>query len=105
MPPHDQEAACLLRGRISGNLSKSETLSADWPRMNETQRCLVPDPFVAGARRKRQRNQQGEETKVTTCAQTSVRDLWAHADYVTGARDELIAQHPHVAELIREYTR
>jgi len=40
-------------------------LSAGWPQMGELWRCLVPYPFVAGARRKRQRNQRGEETKVT----------------------------------------
>jgi hypothetical protein len=58
-----------------GNLSKSEMLSAGWPQMGETLRRLIPDPFVAGARRKRQRNQRGKETKVTTCARTSGGDL------------------------------
>ena len=48
-----------------GNLSKSEMLSVGWPQMGKAQRGLVPDPFVAGARTKRQRNQAAEETKVT----------------------------------------
>jgi len=33
--------------------------------MGKAPRCLVPEPFVAVATRKRQRNQRWEETKVT----------------------------------------
>jgi len=48
-----------------GNLSKSEMLSADWPRMGEAWRWLVPVAFVGDAVRTRQKNQQLDETKVT----------------------------------------
>jgi predicted cupin superfamily sugar epimerase len=36
---------------------------------------------------------------------TTMSPGFDYADYVTGVRDELIAQYPKVAELIREYTR
>ena len=51
--------------------------------MGKARRCLVPEPFVADAKRKRQRNQQGEETKVTTCAR-GIRARFVNA-HLSGA--------------------
>ena len=36
---------------------------------------------------------------------TTMSPGFDYADYETGVRDELAAQYPDVAELIREYTR
>jgi len=36
---------------------------------------------------------------------TTMSPGFDYADYGTGVRDELIAEYPDVAEMIREYTR
>ena len=69
---------------------RAKTLSADWPRMGEAWLCLVPELFVAGARRKRHRNQAAEETKVTTCAiraVASVARLGARWPFIRGNQE------------------